>query len=188
MDYRVILSNRRTLGLQFIDGEVVVRAPYLVTSGQIDRFVQEHAAWIQTQLRKQAERQAAFASAKVMTPEQFARLKKLAHKIVPERIAYYAPRVGVSSRVSRVFIRCQRTKWGSCSANGNININCLLLLAPKEVLDSVVVHELCHLKYMNHSKQFYAEVRRVFPQYNKWNRWLKENGAMLQAMVPEGER
>ena len=188
MDYRVIRSNRRTLGLQIIGDEVVVRAPYLVTSGQIDRFVQQHAAWIQAQLRKQAERQVAFASVKVMTPEQFARLKKLAKKIVPERIAYYAPLVGVSSRVSRVFIRCQRTKWGSCSANGNININCLLLLGPKEVLDSVVVHELCHLKYMNHSKQFYAEVRRVFPQYSKWNKWLKENGSMLQAMVPETER
>ena len=188
MDYRVIRSNRKTLGLQLIDGEIVVRAPYLVTNGQIDRFVQEHAGWIQTQLRKQAERQAAFASAKVMTPQQFARLKKLAHKMVPERIAYYAPLVGVSSRVNKIFIRCQKTKWGSCSVEGNININCLLLLAPKEVLDSVVVHELCHLKYMNHSKQFYAEVRRVYPQYNKWNKWLKENGAMLQAMVPESER
>ena len=188
MDYRVIRSNRKTLGLQLTEDGIVVRAPYFVTSTQIDRFVQEHSAWIQTQLRKQAEKRAAFAAVKVMTPQQFERLKKIARKKVPERIAYYAPRIGVSSRVGRIFIRCQKTKWGSCSVNGNININCLLLLAPPEVLDSVVVHELCHLKQMNHSKFFYAEVRRAFPEYNKWNKWLKENGPMLWAMVPEGER
>jgi len=184
MDYRVIRSSRKTLGMQVTEDGIVVRAPYFATQRQIERFVQEHAAWAQAQLKKQAERRAAFSSAKVMTVQQFERLKKLARKKVPERIAYYAPLVGVSSRIGRIFIRCQKTKWGSCSANGNISINCLLLLAPPEVLDSVIVHELCHLRQMNHSKQFYAEVYRVYPEYKKWNRWLKENGAALLAMVP----
>ena len=60
-----------------------------------------------------------------------------------------------------------------------MNSNCLLMLAPPEVLDSVVVHELCHRKEMNHSKQFYEEVRRVFPEYDKWNGWLKTHGPDL---------
>ena len=79
----------------------------------------------------------------------------------------------------RVTIRNQKSKWGSCSSKGNLNFNCLLMLTPPEVLDSVVVHELCHLKEMNHSPRFYAEVRRVFPDYDKWDRWLKEHGAAI---------
>ena len=170
--------------MQVTEEGIIVRAPYFATALQIERFVQDHAAWAESQLKKMAEKREAFASVKVMTPQQLERLKKIARKLVPQRIAYYAPLVGVSSRVNKVFIRCQRTKWGSCSANGNININCLLLLAPPQVLDSVVVHELCHLKQMNHSKAFYAEVYRVYPEYKQWNKWLKDNGAMLQAMLP----
>ena len=90
----------------------------------------------------------------------------------------------VGTDYGRVTIRCQRTRWGSCSAKGNLNFNCLLLLAPPEALDSVVVHELCHRKHMNHSAAFYAEVLRVFPDYRKWNGWLREHGAALLARVP----
>ena len=57
------------------------------------------------------------------------------------------------------------------------------MLAPEEVLDSVVVHELCHRKEMNHSERFYAEVLRVFPDYRKWNRWLKDHGGELMARI-----
>lgn len=79
----------------------------------------------------------------------------------------------------RITIRNQRSKWGSCSSKGNLNFNCLLMLAPQEVIDSVVVHELCHRKEMNHSNKFYAEVLRVFPEYWTWDKWLKDNGNML---------
>ncbi|MBQ0100131.1 MAG: M48 family metallopeptidase, partial [Lachnospiraceae bacterium] len=60
-----------------------------------------------------------------------------------------------------------------------LNFNCLLMLAPPEVMDSVVVHELCHLKQMNHSKKFYDEVLRVMPDYRARQKWLKEHGAEL---------
>ena len=173
MDYRVIRSNRRTLGMQITEDGILVRAPYFATPGQIERFVQEHAAWAEAQLRKQAEKRAAFSAVKVMTPQQFERLKKLARTLVPQRIAHYAPMVGVASRVNKVFIRCQRTKWGSCSANGNININCLLLLAPPQVLDSVVVHELCHLYEFNHSPRFWERVSRYMPDYAVWRDFLR---------------
>lgn len=81
-------------------------------------------------------------------------------------------------------IRKQRSKWGSCSSKGNLNFNCLLMPAPPEVLDSVV-RELCHRREMNHSERFHAEVLRVFPEYYKWSRWLKDNGAMLIARMSE---
>ena len=104
-------------------------------------------------------------------------LAEKALRTIPERVAYYAPKIGVS--YGRISIRAQKTKWGSCSAEGNLNFNYLLMLAPPEVLDSVVVHELCHRKEMNHSPRFYTEVLRVFPEYKKHCRWLKDNGNVL---------
>ena len=98
-------------------------------------------------------------------------------KDTSRRVAKYASIVGVT--IGRITIRSQRRHWDSCSAKGNLNFNCLLMLAPSEVLDYVVVHELCHRKYMNHSKQFWAEVAKVMPDYKKCERWLKEEGSLL---------
>lgn len=117
----------------------------------------------------------------VLTDAELDKLKKEAKKIFPERVAFYAGQVGVE--YGRISIRAQRTRWGSCSGKGNLNFNCLLLLAPAEVLDSVVVHELCHLKQMNHSKKFYEEIYRVMPEYDTYHNWLKENGAGLMARL-----
>ena len=75
---------------------------------------------------------------------------------------------------------CSRTRWGRCSVKGNLNFNCLLMLVPPQVLDSVVVHELCHRLEMNHSEQFYRAVHRVFPQYDQWHSLrLRKNGESL---------
>ena len=112
-----------------------------------------------------------------LRPEELAALAQEARRVIPERVAVYAPLVGVS--YGRITIRSQRTRWGSCSAKGNLNFNCLLMLSPPEVLDSIVVHELCHRKEMNHSCRFYAEVLRVFPDYWKCHAWLRENGSSL---------
>ena len=95
----------------------------------------------------------------------------------------YAPRIGVS--YGRITIRSQRTRWGSCSAQGNLNFNCLLSLCPEEVRDYVVIHELCHRKEMNHSPKFWAEVEKVMPDYARHRKWLKENGGSLIARLPE---
>ena len=101
--------------------------------------------------------------------------------MIPERVRYYAERIGV--RPKKITIRNQKSRWGSCSAGGNLNFNCLLMLAPTEVMDSVVVHELCHMKEMNHSERFYREVYRVYPEYDRCHRWLKEHGAELLARM-----
>ena len=113
-----------------------------------------------------------------LSDEQIKALAKQAKKVIPDRVAYYARLVGVT--YGRISIRNQKTRWGSCSAQGNLNFNCILMRAPIEVLDSVIVHELCHRKHMNHSAAFYAEVRRVYPEYDKWHKWLKKNGTHLK--------
>lgn len=183
MEYRVIRSARRTLALEIKDGEALVRAPRLAPRAVIDAFVRGHEDWLRARLQQERERQRAAEAAGALTPEALRALKEEAKTVIPERVRYFSPLIGVT--VKRVTIRSQQTKWGSCSSKGNLNFNCLLMLAPREVLDSVVVHELCHLKEMNHSERFYAEVLRVFPEYRRWHGWLRENGSVLMARLPK---
>ncbi len=181
-DYTVIRSSRKTMALQIRNGEILVRAPQWVTNAQIHRFVEEHREWIEKHLDKQRAEQEAAAKQPKLTMEELNRLGEQACKVIPERVRFYARKIGVT--YGRITIRCQRTRWGSCSSKGNLNFNCLLMLMPPEVLDSVVVHELCHRKEMNHSSKFYDEVHKAYPAYDQWNRWLKENGTQYLNMLP----
>ena len=183
MQYKLIRSDRKTVSLQVRNGEIVVRAPRRLSKSAIDRFVQKHADWIRKQQEKQSQAKAAApqSARAVLTEQEHEELKNRAKTVFAERVAHYAPLVGVS--YGRITIRTQKTRWGSCSAAGNLNFNCLLLLAPPEVLDSVVVHELCHRKHMNHSKAFYAEIDRVMPDYKARHAWLKKNGTALMNLV-----
>ena len=183
MEYELVRSERKSLSLQLRpDGTVLVRAPRRTPGRSIDRFVREHWDWVE----KQREKLAARGQVEKLSEEELAELKKRARRVFLARCAYYAPVVGV--RYERVSIRSQRSKWGSCSGKGNLNFNCLLLLAPPEVLDYVVVHELCHRLEMNHSPRFWAEVQRVLPDYASARKWLKQNGGALLAKLPEGYR
>ena len=96
---------------------------------------------------------------------------------IPKRVEYFAPKIGV--RYGRITIRNQKSRWGSCSSKGNLNFNCLLMLTPPEIIDYVVVHELCHRKEMNHSFQFWALVEKVLPDYRERRKWLDENGGVI---------
>jgi predicted metal-dependent hydrolase len=98
-------------------------------------------------------------------------------------VEYYAQKIGVS--FNGITIRCQRTRWGSCSSKGNLNFNCLLVLLPDEIIDSVVVHELCHLKQMNHSPKFYAEIEKILPDYKIRREWLKQNSSKYMSRIPK---
>ena len=176
--YKIIRSDRKTLGLEIrADGEILVRAPLRAGEEQIRRFVSEHEVWIRQKLKKVEALREKQVQQERLSMDEVRNLAQEALRIIPERVAYYAPKVGVT--YGKITIRNQRSRWGSCSSSGNLNFNCLLMLAPPEVLDSVVVHELCHRKEMNHSPEFYREVRRVFPEYDRCTRWLKENGALL---------
>ena len=177
MKYTIIRSQRKTLGLEVRDQGIIVRAPVWASTREIDSFVRSHRDWIDKKLKKLEERRKAEAEVVPLTDEELRDLVAAAKEYIPRRVAYYAPLIGV--KYSRVTIRKQHTRWGSCSAKRNLRFNCLLMLTPPEVIDSVVVHELCHLKEMNHSQRFYHEVLKVYPDYRKWDKWLKENGRMI---------
>lgn len=172
IDYTLIRSARKTISIQLSPGgEVVVRAPNRMPKRDIEGFVESKRGWIEGHLKKLPETQPK------LTDTELQELARHAKEVLPEITAYYAPLVGVG--YGRITIRAQRTRWGSCSAQGNLNFNCLLMLTPDDVKAYVVVHELCHRKEMNHSARFWAEVERVLPGYRESRRWLKEHGGGL---------
>lgn len=170
--YRIQRSQRRTTAIEIRpDGSVLVRCPYLMSDDRIRELVQSKATWIRKKLASQPTQQ------QPMTPEQLRTLANSAKSYIPERVKYYAVQMGLS--YGRITIRSQQTRWGSCSGKGNLNFNCLLMLAPTQVIDYVVVHELCHRRHMNHSAAFWKAVEEVMPDYAQWRKWLKENGRVL---------
>ena len=175
---QLIRSRRKTLAIE-IPGKnlVLIRAPLRLLEAEIRRFVAERQPWIQKHLARAAQRQAQRQAAPALTMEEINRLADEALQWFPPRVRQRAERMGV--RIGRITIRNQRTRWGSCTSKGNLNFNCLLMLCPEDVLDYVIVHELCHRKELNHSPCFWAEVEKVLPDYKQPLKWLKTEGQAI---------
>lgn len=103
--------------------------------------------------------------------------KKIALETISARVNHYAQLTNLSYKTVKV--NDARTRWGSCSYRDTLNFTWRLIMAPMRVLDYVVVHELMHLKHMNHSSKFWMEVARVIPDYKTDERWLKDHGHLL---------
>jgi len=103
--------------------------------------------------------------------------KERASEVISERVKEYARRHGLAPK--QVRITSAKTRWGSCSPNGRLNFTWRLVMAPLEVIDYVVIHELAHLRVKNHSSRFWDEVRRIDPGYKEKRKWLRLNGEKL---------
>lgn len=103
--------------------------------------------------------------------------RRRAKELITERLEYFSVKIGV--KVNSVRFKNQKTRWGSCSQKGNLNFNWKLVMAPRDILDYVVVHELCHFKQMNHSPEFWRLVGTQISDYKERRKWLKENGSKL---------
>lgn len=172
---RIVRRNRKTAAIEINkEAEVIVRVPYHMSDAEIQSMLRLKMDWITGHLQKMRDR---ITQKEKLTEEELRTLTEQAMQEIPKLAAYYAPKVGVT--YGRITIRNQRTRWGSCSSKGNLSFNCLLMLTPPDVMDYVVVHELCHRKEMNHSKRFWAEVERVLPDYRLQRQWLKMNGGEL---------
>ena len=178
--YRVIRSSRKTAAIQITpEGEILLRCPHRMSREAIRGFVQSKSPWIEAHLA----RQTAAPRLPLLTEAQLQNLVREAQAVIPCRVAHFGPILGVTWE--RITIRRQRSRWGSCSGKGSLSFNCLLMLTPPEVLDYVVVHELCHRKQMNHSAAFWAEVERILPNYRESRQWLKDHGAALILRLPK---
>lgn len=185
-DSELIRSKRKTLALQINDeGRLIIRAPLRYPENEIRSFVAKHKSWIEANTEKIKRNSDSLSRLEPFSAQDITNMAQQAAEIIPERVKVYAEKLGVT--YGRITIRCQKTKWGSCTSKGNLNFNCLLMQAPTEVLDSIIVHELCHRIHMNHSDRFYREVYRIFPEYDKCSKWLKENGGLLIKRMIKGK-
>lgn len=179
-EYEIIYSSRRTLAIQITsDGNVKVRAPKGCPKSTIERFLIEKESWILKYVDKAKQHPPAVK--KPLTPQERKRYIKIARDIFTQKTIYYASIMSVT--FGRISIREQKTRWGSCSSDGNLNFNWRLIFAPEEVLDYIVVHELAHRREMNHSQAFYEIVSSILPEYKKSQKWLRDNGHSLWTVV-----
>ncbi len=168
--YQIIRSARKTAAIQIRNGQVIVRCPYGTKDAWIREFVEKKAHWIRTHLQSRP-------AVQKLTERELAELKKLARAMLAPLVSAIAARMGVT--YGQISIRARKSRWGSCSAKGNLNFNCLLMLVPEDVREYVVIHELCHRKQLNHSPAFWSLVQAQMPDYQEKRTWLKRQGRQL---------
>ena len=175
-DAKIILSNGKKYVLV-----VAFRCGSLRFEEEIAHLIRE--AIEEAAREKEAkEREARSLIPPKLTGAEVAALFKRAKAVFAERVAYYAPIVGVT--YNKISLWIEFSSWGACHTRGDLRFNPLLLFAPPEALDAVVVHELCHRKHMDHSSLFYVEVLRVFPDYYKQEVWLREHARDIFSRMP----
>ncbi len=172
LEYELIRSNRKTLALYVRPGgRVEVRAPLRMNIDAIDSFVQKKREWIESARLKLYEKQAGKKTIYLSETEE-ARLKKMAKECLLEKCRHYSEIMGLSH--GEIRISGAKTRWGSCNLRGNINFTYRLIFVPEEAIDYVVVHELAHLKEMNHSAKFWSIVEQIMPDYRERRNKLRE--------------
>ena len=168
MEYEIKYSKRRTIALSVKDDKLIVRAPFFTPKTKIDEIVYSHRNWIAKSLEKQRIKNARFEG---LTDEQIKELKRCARIILTQKTEHYANIMGL--KYGRITITSAKTSFGSCSEKGNISYSYRLMLYPEDAIDYVVVHELSHLVFMNHSAEFYKLVETVLPDYKRRRKMLK---------------
>ena len=169
MDYNVVYSGRKTISLCVKEGVLTVKAPYGTKQKRIDDLISSHEAWINKHIKKQREKNEKYGN---LTDEMIAELRKTAKQILPLKVAYYAKIMGL--KYGKITITGAKTRFGSCSSKGNIAFSYRLMMYPDEAIDYVVVHELAHLKEMNHSPAYYKIIAKVLPDYKERIKLLKK--------------
>ena len=168
---KIVRSNRRSAGLEVKGEQVTARVPFRFPQEDVIQMIESHAKWITEKLELARERKkngtTIHISPEDLTEENIAQMKKNFR----EKVEYYAKLMGVT--YGRITIRNQKTRWGSCSSDGNLNFNFKLFFLPEHLMDYVVVHELSHRIHMNHSKDFWKVVATYCPEYKKCTQELK---------------
>lgn len=174
MEIQIINTRKKTVSLEVKrDGSVIVRAPLRMPQREIQEFIDSHRGWIEHKCRLMEKRRTQSVSTGAPPVDEIS--EKEWNKIreaFADRVDYYCKKMDV--QVGRITIRNQKTRWGSCSARGNVNFNYQLYYMPPELMDYVIVHELAHRRHMDHSALFWAEVERYCPEYADYRDRLKK--------------
>ena len=175
-------SKRKSAAIKITaDMQIVVFVPLYVSDNEIERMVISKSKWIDEHMLKVQSTIDERSKLEKITFEQVKELADQAVEYIPKRVKYYAEKENFV--YNKITIKNLVSRWGSCSTKGNLNFNCLLMLMPDYVIDYIVVHELCHLREMNHSEKFWAEVEKIMPDYQRAELWLKQNGENLIARM-----
>lgn len=168
-------SARRTLVIQVTQsGEVVVRAPRLMPDFLVNRFVNKKREWILKSVKKVSKiPKKSFPNSK----KDYLEKKKKVNLLIKNRLTYFNK--FYNFKFNGVSIKNQSTRWGSCSSKGNLNFNYKIIYLTPEQQDYIVVHELCHLEQMNHSKNFWNLVEKTLPNFRNVKKQIKESGIRL---------
>ncbi len=177
IEYTLKISARaqRLRLVIYPDGNVVVTAPRRMSEKFIEQFIIKKSQWVIDKLEYFTR-----FGGKVFLKSgkrNFARHKDLALALVSERIEYFNGMYGF--KVTKISIKNQKTRWGSCSKKGNLNFNYKIALLPPHLADYIIVHELCHLGQMNHSATFWDLVAEMVPNYRERRRELNKSGIKL---------
>lgn len=175
-------SKRKRAAIKITaDMQIVVYVPLYVSDNEIEKMVISKSKWIDEHMLKVQSTIDERSKLEKITFEQVKELADQAVEYIPKRVKYYAEKENFV--YNKITIKNLVSRWGSCSTKGNLNFNCLLMLTPDYVIDYVVVHELCHLREMNHSEKFWVEVEKIMPDYQRAELWLKQNGGNLIARM-----
>ncbi|MFH1509206.1 MAG: SprT family zinc-dependent metalloprotease [bacterium] len=152
------------------DGSVVVTSPFWVRQRIIDNFIAEKRSWLIKRINKFKNDNT--KPVRVFSHDDYLQHKEKARQLIKERLEVLNK--NYNFKFNRISIRNQKTRWGSCSKKGNLNFNYKILFLSEELQDYIIVHELCHLKELNHSKKFWAEVGKTLPNYLELRKYLRK--------------
>ena len=155
------------------NGEIIVSAPYFISQAKIDHFVQSKSAWINKKLeyfkKHPVSQERLFL--KTLPKSDFDKNKEKARDYIQKRVEDLA---GVHDfEFNEIYIRNQKSRWGSCSRDKNLSFNYKIIYLPQKIADYIIIHELCHTKELNHSKRFWDLVEKCMPDYLKFRKDLK---------------
>lgn len=168
MNYKIIYSDRRTVGITVKNGEIIVKAPNRTPDRIIKKVLSKHNDWIINAIEKEKEKNERFPEP---TAEQIKELKKSARKYFTETCEYYSKLM--NAQYTKITITSAKTRFGSCSSKKSISFSYRLMLYPESAREYVVVHELAHLFVMDHSKKFYTIIEKYMPDYKERKKLLK---------------
>ena len=156
-------TRRKTIQLSISD-QIYIHCPTHTSINRLRHVILSQQQWVVNQLKMQQ-------AAPILTPRQYDR------EVILDRVDIWSAKMGLFP--SKVVFKRYRSKWGSCTTDGTLSFNESLMKAPLDIIDYVVVHELAHLKLMNHSPQFWELVHQFYPHYTQARKWLRIYASQL---------